>query len=101
MKRLINITLIVVVIVISATSPYSQTRPRRVNQPSNTLAENSRSRTVERPIETRETPVERPPKHHNWMRILGTAAMIGAAAAAGGGGCTPSRDVIRTRPRSY
>src|SRR5436190_18876907 len=100
MKRLINIILIVVVIVISATCPYSQTRPRRVTQPGNTLAENSRSRTVERPIETRETretretPVERPPKHHNWMRILGTAAMIGAAAAAaGGGGCTPSRDV--------
>src|ERR1051325_9460726 len=100
MKRLVNITLIVVVILVSATCPYAQTRPRRVTQPSNTLAETSRSRTVERPVEARETPVERPPKHHNWMRILGTAAMIGAAAGAGGS-CTPSRDVIRTRPRSY
>ena len=96
MKRLINITLIVVVVLISATCPYAQTRPRRVTQPSNTLADSSRNRTVERPVETRETPVERPPKHHNWMRILGTAAMIGAAAATrGGGSCTPSRDVLR------
>src|SRR5881394_2871877 len=102
MKRLINIILIVVVVLVSATCPYAQTRPRRVTQPSNTLAENSRSRTVERPIETtetRETPVERPPKHHNWMRILGTAAAIGVAVGSGSGGCTPSRDVIRSRPR--
>ena len=68
------------------------------------LAENTRSRTVERPIETaetRETPVERPPKHHNWKRILGTAAIIGVSVAAGaaGGACTPSRDVIRSGPR--
>jgi hypothetical protein len=101
MKRLINISLVVVVILVSATCPYSQTRPRRVTQPGNTLAENSRSRTVERPIETRETPVERPQKHHNWMRILGTAAIIGAGIAArgAGGSCTPSRDVFRTGPR--
>jgi hypothetical protein len=101
MKRLINITLIVVVVLVSATCPYAQTRPRRVTQPSNTLAENTRNRTVERPIETRETPVERPPKHHNWKRILGTAAIIGVSVAAGaaGGGCTPSRDVIRSGPR--
>ena len=101
MKRLININLMVVVVLVSATCPYAQTRPRRVTPTSNTLAETSRSRTVERPIETSETPVERPPqKHHNWMRILGTAAMIGAAAASrgGGGGCTPSRDVFRGRP---
>ena len=111
MKRLINISLIVVVVLVSARCPYSQTRPRRVTQPSNTLAETaetSRSRTVERPIDTRETseiretPVERPPKqHHNWMRILGTAAVIGVSVGAGaaGGGCTPSRDVFRGRPR--
>jgi len=100
MKRLINISLIVVVVLVSATCPFAQTRPRRVTQTSNTLAETSRSRTVERPVETRETPVERPPKHHNWMRILGTAAMIGASVAAGaaGGSCTPSRDVFRGRP---
>jgi hypothetical protein len=104
MKRLINITLIFVVVLVSATCPYAQTRPRRVTQPSNTLAETSRSRTVERPVETNETratPVERPPKHHNWKRILGTAAIIGVSVAAGaaGGGCTPSRDVIRSGPR--
>src|ERR1043166_371633 len=96
MKRLVNITLIVVVILISATCPDAQTRPRRVTQPDNTLAENTRSRTIERPIETRETPVERPPKHHNWMRILGAAVAVGAST---GGGCTPSRDVFRGRPR--
>jgi hypothetical protein len=106
MKRLTNIILIVVVVLVSATCPYAQTRPRRVTPPSNTLAEEtSRNRTVERPIETsdtRETPVERrPAKHHNWKRILGTAAIIGVSVAAGaaGGACTPSRDVIRTGPR--
>src|SRR5215471_21059749 len=103
MKRLINITLIVVVVLISATCPRSQTRPRRVTQPGNTLAESSRSRTVERPIETRETPIERTPTHHNWKRILVTAAIIGGSVAAGsvGGSCTPSREVIRTGPREF
>src|ERR1044072_6315369 len=98
MKRLINISLVVVVVLVSATCPYAQTRPRRVTQTGNTLAETTRSRTVERPLETREPPVERQPKHHNWMRILGTAAIIGASVAAGGrGSCTPSRDVFRGR----
>jgi hypothetical protein len=96
MKRLTNIILVVVVVLVSATCPYSQTRPRRVAPPGNTLAETTRSRTVEQPLETRETPIERPQKHHNWVRILGTAAIIGASVAAGGGGsCTPSRDVFR------
>ncbi|HYW69846.1 MAG TPA: hypothetical protein VE961_02355 [Pyrinomonadaceae bacterium] len=107
MKRLIDITLIVVVVLFSATCPYSQTRPRRVTQPNNTLAETSRSRTVEAPveqreapIEQREAPVERPQKHHNWGRILGTAAIIGVSAAtasAHGGMCTPSRGVLGPR----
>src|SRR5215831_4556377 len=106
MKRLINITLIAVVVLVSATCPYAQTRPRRVTQPSNTLAETSRSRTVEAPVEQREAPVEqreapveRPQKHHNWGRIIGTAAIIGVSVAAGsaGGSCTPSRGVFGPR----
>src|ERR1043166_8566514 len=95
MKRLVNITLIVVVILISATCPYAQTRPRRVSQSNNTLAEPPQRRADKSPVETRETPVERPPKHHNWMRILGAAVAVGAST---GGGCTPSRDVFRGRP---
>ncbi|HXI24670.1 MAG TPA: hypothetical protein VNG71_12465 [Pyrinomonadaceae bacterium] len=95
MKRLFTAALLVVVVMLAATCPYSQTRPRRVTQPNNTTAETSRNRTAETPVErTTERPVERP-RNRNWMRILGTAVSIGA----GGGGCTPSRDVFRRRPR--
>src|SRR5438105_15438067 len=95
MKRLFTVTFLVVVFMLAATCPYSQTRPRRVMQPNNTPVETSRNRNAETPVEpSSERRIERP-RNRNWTRILGTAVSIGA----GGGGCTPSRDVFRRRPR--
>ena len=87
MKRLITVTLFVVLMLFATTCPFSQTRPRRVTQSNAARAETRNPETTERPVER--------PRNRNWMRILGTAAMIGVA----GGSCTPSRDVFRRRPR--
>ncbi|HYV25714.1 MAG TPA: hypothetical protein VE969_10810 [Pyrinomonadaceae bacterium] len=83
MRKVTSILVLVVTSAIGLPTLCAQTRPRRVGR-----APGARN---ERPV---ERPVERP-RNRSWTRILGTAISIGA----GGGGCTPSRDIIRRRPR--
>ena len=84
MKRLRNSTLLVVVVLVTTTSPYSQTRPRRVMPVNDTPVQTVNQVPVERPVERR--------KGRGWMRMLGTAIAIGVASR---GSCTPSRDLFR------
>src|SRR6266480_4980501 len=81
MKRTTIASLLLLLIFLTATSLQSQTRPRRVGP------------SVIAPV---EEPISRP-RERNWMRVLlGTGASIGMGR---GRTCTPSRDIIRSRPR--
>jgi len=83
MKKATRILVIVVTSALSVSTLQSQTRPRRVGPVPNSRAEQSNERPIQRP------------RNRSWTRILGAAISIGAAS----GGCTPSRDIIRRRPR--
>jgi len=84
MNKVSKIVCFVVTTFLSLSTLCAQeTRPRRVNP----APESSTERPIERPIEH--------PRNRSWTRILGTAISIGADR----GGCTPSRDIIRRRPR--
>jgi len=81
MKRTLIASLVLVLILLTMTPLQSQTRPRRV------------APAVNPPV---EEPISRP-RGRNWMRVLlGTGASIGMSR---GRSCTPSRDVLQSRPR--
>src|SRR5437870_8667176 len=82
MKRTIIASLVLVLILLTATPLLSQTRPRRVG------------RTTDAPV---EEPIARP-RDRSWTRVLlGTGISIGESR--GRRSCTPSRDIFRPRPR--
>lgn len=84
----------------------SQTRPRRVSQPTNTntsSVSNSEARAQERPRATSErTPATREGARRasRWPGILlGTGIAIGAGRIGHGSSCSPSRGVLLGGPR--
>ena len=89
----------------------SQTRPRRVSQPTNSSAEsNLEARAQERPRATSErapaTSERTPPfregarRESRWPGILlGTGLSIGAGRIGHGSSCSPSRGSILQGPR--
>lgn len=82
----------------------SQTRPRRVNQSTNTSSpSNSEARAQERPRATSErSPAAREGarRESRWPAILlGTGLSIGASRIGHGSSCSPSRGAILSGPR--
>jgi len=82
----------------------SQTRPRRVEQPTNASAVSSNeARAQERPRATRErapTVREGVPRESRWPDLLlRTGISIGAGLGRHGSSCGPSRGTIMSGPR--
>ena len=87
MRKITAASLLLSLLFTTTISLQAQTRPRRVTQVTN--REN---------LERRESEPRR--SGRRWPWLLGTGIAIGIGSiAAGTGSCTPSRDVIRSRPR--
>jgi hypothetical protein len=104
MRKISISALLFPVLLACAVSAGSQTRPRRVTQPTNTsLVPSSEARAQERPRATTErTPAGREGarRESRWPAILlSTGLSIGASRIGHGGSCSPSRGVFLGGPR--
>jgi len=104
MRKISISALLFPVLLACAMSAGSQTRPRRVTQPTNTsLVSSSEARAQERPRATTErTPAVREGvrRESRWAGILlSTGLSIGASRIGHGSSCSPSRGAILQGPR--
>jgi hypothetical protein len=104
MRKFTTFALLFPILFALTVSVGSQTRPRRVTQPANTLASTSEVPAQQRPRTTERAPAVREGsrRESRWPGILlNTGLSIGAGRIGHGSSCSPSRGVLLGGPRIF